>query len=99
MYNWLNKRGYPIVTVQRNGTDITLTQKRFYLTKPINEDETHWWIPINYITEESPNITDTNATGWLEPEKQFVIRNLNESKWIRINNEQTGMPILFTTVI
>ncbi|KYN33599.1 Aminopeptidase N [Trachymyrmex septentrionalis] len=94
MDNWVNKPGYPVITVTWNkklpGT-VNITQERFFW-KPVKEDKTQWYIPINYVTEESPEkvMPTDKKSRWLIPGTNASIDNLNNTKWILFNKNQTG---------
>ncbi|XP_029666932.1 aminopeptidase N-like [Formica exsecta] len=93
MDNWLNKAGYPVVTVERpeNSTRIVyLKQQRFYLVKPAKQDTTQWYIPITYVTEEAPENTKSLL---MKPESAPDHNNtvpVNDTQWILFNKDQTG---------
>lgn len=94
MENWIGKPGYPVINVTiNNKNEATITQERFFLSKPSSTDKTKWTIPINYITESEPKI-DTKATDWLLKSKDLKIKKIDSSKWVIFNNLQTGMPTL-----
>ncbi len=44
MDSWIRRMGYPLVTATRNGNEISLSQKRFLLSGPVEEDP--WPIPL-----------------------------------------------------
>lgn len=101
MDEWVNKEGYPVVTVTRdyNKTEINLEQERFLLEKPKQQDRTQWWIPINYVTEENPIINNTKPSVWLEPNKKLKIDKVNKDHWVLLNNNQTGMFMLLSLAV
>jgi len=91
MDNWLNKSGYPVVTVSKISENrFNLTQERFFLVKPVNQDTTQWYIPITYVKEEAPNDIQS---FWMIPEEP-KIATINVSNWILFNKNQTGTDIL-----
>lgn len=91
MDNWLNKPGYPVVTVTKTANNtFNLTQERFFLLKPVKQDTTQWYIPITYVTEKAPNDIQS---FWMEPEKSIDI-SINASDWILFNKDQTGTRVL-----
>lgn len=100
MDNWVNKKGYPIITVSRDYTaeNVQIHQEYFSTVKPKEttekenkeEEKVHWWVPINYATEEKIDFEETKATQWLEPEKNLTIEKLNSSQWLILNKQQTG---------
>lgn len=96
MKNWVNEPGYPVITVKWiDANTVNITQERFFLTKPLKEDQTQWYIPINYVTEDKPKVvmpTDKKSS-WLIPKSHKVFNKLDSTKWILFNKEQTGMYI------
>jgi len=99
MDNWVNKPGYPVITVTWNkklrGT-VDIKQERFFWVKPVKEDKTQWYIPINYVTEDSPEkvMPTDKKSRWLIPGTNASLDKLNDTKWILFNKNQTGMYIL-----
>ncbi|XP_071569030.1 aminopeptidase N-like [Temnothorax nylanderi] len=94
MDSWVNKPGYPVVTVTWNATSeqFDVTQERFFRTKSPKEDKTQWYVPINFVTEEDPEevLPADRKSRWLIPEEVMSIENLNKTKWILFNKDQTG---------
>ncbi|KYN14240.1 Aminopeptidase N [Trachymyrmex cornetzi] len=96
MDNWVNKPGYPVITVTWNtklrGT-VNITQERYFWVKPVKKDKTQWYIPINYVTEDSPNevMPTDKQSRWLIPGTNASLEiKLNDTKWILFNKNQTG---------
>jgi len=99
MQNWVNEPGYPVITVTWSETQpdsVNITQERFFLVKPMKKDNTQWYVPINYVTEESPEeVMPMNKTSrWIIPKTHTVLDGLNNTKWILFNKDQTGTYIL-----
>lgn len=91
MNNWVNEPGYPVITITWSKTlpdVVNITQERFFLVKPVKEDKTQWYIPVNYVTEDSPT---NHKSLWLIPGRHTLLNNLNNTKWILFNKNQTGM--------
>ena len=60
-----------------------------------NSTDTHdykWYVPINFVTEDAPDFTDTKPSSWMaatEPSK--TITGLpNPGRWVIFNKLQTG---------
>lgn len=89
MDNWLNKSGYPVVTVSKisESDQYNLTQERFFLVKPVEEDTTQWYIPITYVKEEAPNDI---KSFWMIPGEPTIVTISNVSNWILFNKNQAG---------
>jgi len=91
MNHWVNEAGYPVVTVRRNNSNIVLEQKRFFLVKPLQQNNIRWYIPIDYIKQSQTNYSKIE---WLKPEEDTkVLTTVEEDKWILINKNQTGIHI------
>jgi len=91
MDHWVNKAGYPVVTATNNGSNIVLKQERFFLVKPLQQDNTRWYIPIDYIKQSQANYSKIE---WLKPEEDTkILTTVEEDKWILINKNQAGRHI------
>lgn len=78
MEDWINKEGYPIVSVRRKGDGFELSQERFTISGRMPG---RWRIPIRYISE--------NGEGQvLMDRKRVVIKDAG--RWIKLNHRQSG---------
>nr|AMO02529.1 aminopeptidase N5 [Tityus serrulatus] len=94
MDTWTLQMGFPLVTVLRNKSTITVRQSRFHLI-PAEIDETNqqdlspysyiWYIPLTYLTDQSFETKhiwlNTTTSSFQLPE------NYN---WLKLNVNQTG---------
>jgi aminopeptidase N len=93
---WENQEGVPLVTAVYNtqNRSFILTQERFFETKKINsDDESSWYIPLNFATELNPNFEDTKVTDFLrdgQKDLRIPISNFDSSKWFIFNVRQIG---------
>ncbi len=86
MKNWTARPGYPLVTVEKSGGYITLTQKRFYAT-PSRQDtkDEQWLIPLNIISD-----------GWSKPLKLLMNKKsarfsgFEKKEWVKANAYDTS---------
>lgn len=94
MKDWVNKPGYPVINVKWSKTPgvVNITQERFFLIKPTKKDNTEWYIPLNYVTQESPNevLPKDKRTSWMIPGQSKTFDKLNNTQWILFNKDQTG---------
>ena len=98
MDNWVNKPGYPVVTVTKVNNTFELRQKQFTLHEPtIYETDnsetngTKWWVPVTYVTSKNMSFNNTYPSQWLAPnEEKLVIPVSDEEEWILVNVKQTG---------
>ncbi|XP_011865488.1 PREDICTED: uncharacterized protein LOC105560735 [Vollenhovia emeryi] len=95
MDNWVNEPGYPVITATWDNTTagvLNITQERFFLVKSAKKSKTQWYIPINYVTEQSPReiMPADKKDRWMIPEESKSFNQLNNSIWILFNKDQTG---------
>ncbi|KAF3426307.1 hypothetical protein E2986_05312 [Frieseomelitta varia] len=95
MDNWVNKPGYPVVTVKKVNNTFELQQQQFRLYEPTiyvtNNNKTKWWVPVSYVTSKNMSFNNTHPRGWLAPNKEkLVIPVSGEEEWIIVNVKQAG---------
>src|SRR3989344_2411266 len=76
---WVNKAGYPIITVNKTNNAHKLSQKRFLLSGEKNDGA--WPIPIQFITDKG------KGKDFLLDKQTGTI--LEQSEWIKLNTNQT----------
>ncbi|KAK0091458.1 hypothetical protein PV326_003204 [Microctonus aethiopoides] len=93
MDTWTRQMGFPVVSVKRNGSNFTLTQKRFLLDPEAQYDASEseygykWIIPITYVTEKN----STPTLIWFDKDATKLEIKLNEPvDWIKFNHNQVG---------
>lgn len=90
MHTWLNFAGFPVVTVSRNESSLTVTQQGFRTM----HDEA-FSIPLNYATASEPNFNDTVVFLYLvTPQGTITQENAprpwTDDDWIVFNLRDTG---------
>ncbi|KAH8393474.1 hypothetical protein KR200_002162 [Drosophila serrata] len=88
MDTWTQQKGYPLVTVSRNGTSVSLTQSHAF-----NESRPErWWIPITFTVQGRPNFFDVRPKAWMSPlEKSVQLKvSVPEDQWIVFNLRAMG---------
>ncbi len=82
MKNWTSKSGHPVVTVVEQGSNLKLTQSRFFsssISKKKSKDKTVWSIPLNgYLMDKKTMTIKTPKSGWLK-------LNAGESSLVRVD--------------
>ncbi|XP_037798461.1 aminopeptidase N-like [Penaeus monodon] len=83
-----------------DGSSAILTQERFLLERSANSSNTtdyRWWVPLTYTTQSEANFNQTRASLWMKdsedhitvsclpPKDQWVIFNLQETGYYRVN--------------
>ncbi|XP_068228790.1 aminopeptidase N-like isoform X1 [Palaemon carinicauda] len=91
------------------GTSASVTQERFLVVKNENSTDDHdykWWVPLNYATSESPQFNHTQAMVWMKnseseisisslpPSDQWVIFNIQETGYYRVNYDDNNWNLL-----
>ncbi|XP_017767299.1 PREDICTED: aminopeptidase N-like [Eufriesea mexicana] len=88
MNEWVNKPGYPVVTVKKDKDGkCVVTQERFLLNN--NKDNTKWWVPITYFTQSSVN-DKTTPVAWLKPTVNDTTLTVDKDGWVIFNTLQAG---------
>jgi aminopeptidase N len=86
MDSWIQKIGFPVVTIAEEPGQISARQSRFLISGDVEakDDDTVWWIPLGLKT-------GTNAAGEVTAltAKTDTIRNIDDS-FYKINVDQTG---------
>lgn len=89
MDTWTLQKGYPLVTVSRNGNQLSLTQ-RWFLLNPENTmqgtdeyKDYRWYIAFTFTTSQQLN-WDTEA-NWFRPDQQECKLDLLFRLSLRLN--------------
>lgn len=90
MNSWTKYSGYPVVTANFDGKDISLAQTRFFLRQPKETIKSKpWSLPIRYITNVK-NDTLKQKVHWIHAENGVVSIPEAEKGWVILNPLQTG---------
>lgn len=92
MRSWEYQAGFPLITVSRNDTHVSISQERFLY----GDDESNnlWYVPINYYTGVNRDTSETKPLMWLSPVKEtnIVLSSLpltwGQSEWAIFNTKQ-----------
>lgn len=84
---WIQKIGFPVLTVAEEPGQISLRQSRFLSTGDLKatEDDVLWWVPLGLKTDPK----DTGASPSALTEKEETLRDVDE-RFYKLNTEQTG---------
>ncbi|XP_063609319.1 puromycin-sensitive aminopeptidase-like protein [Penaeus indicus] len=108
MDTWTLQKGFPVIEVMRNAEGAILTQKRFRSEKNILRDshDYRWMVPLTYTTQGEANFTQTQAMVWMKdcegrinltslpPKDEWVIFNLQETGYYRVNYDNHNWNLL-----
>ena len=90
---WETQKGFPLVHVRYDLETLAfrVRQERFFEQKSLNNnDQSSWYIPLNYGTQNNPNFESTLATDYFlngEVEKSI---NAVPGNWYVFNKQQRG---------
>lgn len=93
MISWTHTKWIPVVNVERNYLDNTVTIKQ--RSKIPNYME-HYWIPLNFATASSHNFSRTTVDYFMPPRQEVTIKlsdfgiELKPDDWLIVNKQQTG---------
>lgn len=92
MDSWTSdSAGFPVVTVTRNGSDVILTQQRYYLPHTNESDTTKWFIPISYASSRRPVGSEIPEHWMTNKDEELTILDVaNKSEWFQVNVNRTG---------
>lgn len=90
MDSWTLNAGYPILTVQLDGTSLKLTQQHYALPIVNKSDTQTWHIPSTYVVQSDTTQTNIVHT-WLPNSSEIVLPNAVQPKqWFYFNLERAG---------
>lgn len=87
MTNWTKKIGFPVLAVDEDGEDVTLTQGRFLTSGGVTdqENQTVWWTPLALDMGNSSEI----SSQCLE-DRQVKLPGLGQKDYFKLNKNQSG---------
>ncbi|PPQ88067.1 hypothetical protein CVT25_013675 [Psilocybe cyanescens] len=85
MDNWINKAGFPVVTVTEDASGIAVRQNRFLDTEvsPAENDDTIWSIPLRILTVDKDGDPIINGNSILQEREKTIA--LDKSKPFKLN--------------
>uniref|UniRef100_A0A671RK61 Leucyl-cystinyl aminopeptidase n=1 Tax=Sinocyclocheilus anshuiensis TaxID=1608454 RepID=A0A671RK61_9TELE len=83
MNTWTVHKGFPLVTVKRNGTQVTLTQEHFLLNAENSTDDSSLWhIPLTYVNDSCSFLSSS------------TLKLPDQVKWLKFNFKNDGFYIV-----
>lgn len=87
MSSWEEQPGYPVISVEKSGNDVIITQRRF----PNEKVNDFYAIPLTFATKTNPNFNEKTAKVWMTSEAVKINKILNTSdEWIIFNIQLVG---------
>lgn len=92
MDSWtVDSAGYPVITVTRNGTDIILSQQKYYLPQTNESDTTKWYVPISYASSRNVMGSEIPQHWMTNKDKELKIEDVvSENEWFQVNVNRTA---------
>ncbi|KAK6494852.1 leucyl-cystinyl aminopeptidase isoform X1 [Huso huso] len=92
MKSWTLQKGFPLVTVTRNGTKMTLQQERFLLSVANSSSSSSsylWQVPLTSINSSCSNASSCKSVILLK-EQSATIYVPEEVQWVKFNIDMEG---------
>uniref|UniRef100_A0A8C5CLL3 Aminopeptidase n=1 Tax=Gadus morhua TaxID=8049 RepID=A0A8C5CLL3_GADMO len=90
MNTWTQQKGFPLVSVSRDGDLVTLTQEPFLLSTDATESApSRWHIPVTYVTAGCSLTPDCVQVFTLE-NRNATLKLSKDVKWLKLNFQSTG---------
>uniref|UniRef100_A0A671RJN9 Aminopeptidase n=1 Tax=Sinocyclocheilus anshuiensis TaxID=1608454 RepID=A0A671RJN9_9TELE len=94
MNTWTVHKGFPLVTVKRNGTQVTLTQEHFLLNAENSTDDSSLWhIPLTYVNDSCSFLSSCKQVFHLK-DKTATLKLPDQVKWLKFNFKNDGFYIV-----
>ncbi|XP_065821852.1 leucyl-cystinyl aminopeptidase [Labrus bergylta] len=94
MRSWTSQKGFPLVTVSRQGDQVTLTQEHFLLTSDYATHTSSLWnIPVTYVNDNCSVAPECRQVFNLMT-KSGTFKMAESVKWLKINYRNTGFYIV-----
>lgn len=91
MDSWTLQAGYPVLSIERNGTSISISQQRYLLPKINPNDTQKWYIPLTYVTQANPTHDITIPNAWLNNSTNLTLTNVvDPDHWFYFNVKRSG---------
>uniref|UniRef100_A0A669D9M4 Leucyl/cystinyl aminopeptidase n=2 Tax=Oreochromis niloticus TaxID=8128 RepID=A0A669D9M4_ORENI len=92
MTSWTSQKGFPLVTVNLMGNQVTLTQEHFLLTSD-NTTHTLWNIPVTYVNDSCSLAPECRQVFTLK-NKSDTFKLSKNVTWLKLNYKSTGFYIV-----
>uniref|UniRef100_A0A9J8BVG1 Leucyl/cystinyl aminopeptidase n=1 Tax=Cyprinus carpio carpio TaxID=630221 RepID=A0A9J8BVG1_CYPCA len=94
MNTWTVHKGFPLVTVERKGTQVTLTQEHFLLNAENSTDDSSLWhIPLTYVNDSCSVPSSCKQVFHLK-DKTATLNLPDQVKWLKFNFRSDGFYIV-----
>lgn len=98
MRSWETQGGFPLISVSRNASHVTISQERFLYNNEGSQNI--WHVPINYYTASTPDSSKTTPDMWINARTRSFSLNVGEldkikqeDDWIILNTQQVRITL------
>ncbi|XP_075971872.1 membrane alanyl aminopeptidase-like [Anticarsia gemmatalis] len=90
--SWTEQAGHPVLNVHVNHRtgEMTIYQRRFFISPGANDVNTNYIIPITFTTGSNPNFENTKPTHVISKAVSVINRGTIGDHWVLFNIQQTG---------
>uniref|UniRef100_A0AAG5DQM7 Aminopeptidase n=1 Tax=Anopheles atroparvus TaxID=41427 RepID=A0AAG5DQM7_ANOAO len=91
METWTLQPGFPVLTVERNGTELRISQQRYMLPTRTASDDTRWYVPFTVVTQGRDDIKPI-PVHWLPFENASMTLTIHAAadEYVYVNDERAG---------
>jgi puromycin-sensitive aminopeptidase len=91
MSTWTKQTGYPVVTVERDGNTLNVSQVRFLKSKAmtVEDDPNTWAVPLSVVVADSKGGVTTQEVLFDQRTNSVQVQG-DDIAWIKINQGQSG---------
>ncbi|TNN35940.1 Leucyl-cystinyl aminopeptidase [Liparis tanakae] len=91
MRSWTSQKGFPLVTVSREGGQVTLTQEHFLLTSDSASPASSLWnIPVMYVTDNCSVAPECTQVFNLKSKSGFYVVHYGDEGWAALTAALLG---------
>lgn len=88
MHTWTANSGLPVLKVERNYNDSTITVTQHLLERGKSQQ---WIIAFNYAQESDSNFDEVGPIYWLTEPSTVVLTNATSNQWILFSKRHFGL--------
>ncbi|MFZ2544933.1 MAG: ERAP1-like C-terminal domain-containing protein, partial [Candidatus Saccharimonadales bacterium] len=95
MNTWISQSGYPVITIERDGENVSLSQKQFFIG-PHEPSDRQWPIPLNTDGTSAPKLLNSPRITFSSPNP--IRLNQNDSAHFIVNYDELSRQHLISQV-
>ncbi|XP_058063365.1 aminopeptidase N [Anopheles bellator] len=90
METWTLQPGYPVITIERNGTELVVSQQRYLLPSREHSDATRWYVPLTLVIESQEH--KSPIVHWIPYDNETISFTVEAEadEYLYANVDRTG---------